>query len=497
MNGPRAGAPIGVSRAPQAVLPLHASIAGLHRWAGNRAVTRLLRAAPRALQRKVGWSDASTQGRAWNLDERAVGNVRRIPLEGLSEGLSANRKDDQARRKWDKDKKKWVMEPTSLPDLTSESAKGKAIVLVPKALDARKSIEVVVFLHGFTEDPSTRPFAGWRALTDPPPKGAGARLKQWRQGVDPAQLPGVPDTAPVRDVALDEAEQQLEESARKQLVVVLPQGGLHSQFGKEGGQDFLSGPYVAEIVSRLRTEKRWQDGKGSVVDVTPAVARITMAGHSGAGATLASMADRSVAEAAAAKRGRTLAPGASSALTGDLVIYDAINGDQLTSFVNWATMRLDEDLAVLTDTSKSDAEKLLYLQGAQKLRGYTTDYYIKRYIQLDDAINRWFARHKSKLGAWAPCLRANYVLEYLDVEHEELMRGSVAGTRRARGTGTIADAISGLHPPLMTSPGACPAMPKPLSERWTDAKRAEQERAREQRKKAPKRRPTRHKAEVR
>ena len=34
------------------------------------------------LQRGVGWTDASQQGHAWNAGERAVGKVRRIPLEG-------------------------------------------------------------------------------------------------------------------------------------------------------------------------------------------------------------------------------------------------------------------------------------------------------------------------------------------------------------------------------------------------------------------------------
>ena len=45
---------------------------------------------------------------------------------------------------------------TKIPVLSSESAKGKAIVLVPDGLDATKKIEVLVFLHGFTED-SGRP----------------------------------------------------------------------------------------------------------------------------------------------------------------------------------------------------------------------------------------------------------------------------------------------------------------------------------------------------
>src|SRR4051794_36203872 len=108
----------------------------------------------------------------------------------------------------------------------------------------------MVFLHGFTEDPSERPFAGWRALAKQPvvdktklKPAALAKLEtleRLRTGKDST------DTAPVRDVALDQAEAQLEESGQKQLVMILPQGGLQSQFGS-----FDPGKYVAEIVRRL------------------------------------------------------------------------------------------------------------------------------------------------------------------------------------------------------------------------------------------------------
>jgi hypothetical protein len=445
---------------------LRSSILDLHRGAGNRAVAGLLRPPQLAVQRTVGWTDASTKGRAWNADERSVGKVRRIPLEGLSEGLGANRTDEKAQVwVWDDathKSGKFVLESTRIKSLSSESAKGKAIVLVPDALDATQPIEVLVFLHGFTEH-AGRPYAGWRTLTDSAP--SADPLKRLRQGVDPAELPGVPDVAPVRDVALDQAEQQLEESGQKQLVIVLPQGGLHSQFGKDGDQNFDAGRFVAQVVSRLQAEKRWKDAKGKVATSAPAVSRIDMGGHSGAGAALSKMAGQAVKPTAGAK---------SSPLTGDLVLYDAINGDsQLASFVQWATRRLDEDLAVLT-SSKPDADKFKHLQTAPKLRGYTTDAYISVYIELDKAINRWFASHASKLGTWAPCLRANYALEYVDVLHEELMRGSVAGTKRAAGTGTILDAITRLHPALLASTTACPAIPKPLADRYGEYQQKKQ-----------------------
>jgi hypothetical protein len=403
------------------------------------------------LQRKVGWSDASKRGRAWNADENLVGKVRRIPLEGLAEGLDADVKRASGRM---------------IPGLSSEGATGKAIVLVPAALDATGSIEVVVFLHGFTEG-LHRPYAGWRELVDPKPPTAGQgktleeRLPRLRQGLD------AKDTAPVRDVALDQVEQQLEESGQTQLVIVLPQGGLTSQFSKTGTADFDAGRYVTEIVTRLQAEQRWYDTTGKPTGTAPTVGRVSMAGHSGAGAALSNMTNEAVKAKQGVKPGKN--PPASSALAGDLVIYDAINGSQLGRFIEWATMRLDEDFAFLTDPSISDDAKLFHIQRAPKLRGFTTETYIDAYIALDDAIERWFKAHRGKLGPWASCLRANFALDFVDVSHEELMRGSLAGTPRAAGTGTILQAIRDLHPARYLSNTACPAEPKSLRERHTAA----------------------------
>src|SRR2546428_7368938 len=96
----------------------------------------------------------------------------------------------------------------------------------------------------------------------------------------------------------------------------------------------------------------------------PPKVRVNMAGHSGAGSTLAKMGRESVNRQAGQK------PGANSPLTGDLVIFDAINSDdQYKDFREWALMRLDQDLAVLYDMY-TEAEKVLYLKTSPKLRGY-------------------------------------------------------------------------------------------------------------------------------
>jgi hypothetical protein len=135
-------------------------------------------------------------------------------------------------------------------------------------------------------------------------------------------------------------------------------------------------------------------------------------------------------------------------------------------------MRLDEDFAVLMDPTITDEAKGYHLQSAQKLRGFTTDTYIDAYIALDNAIGKWFADHGAKLGGWAGCLRENFALDFVDVSHEELMRGSLAGRPRAAGTGAIAQAIRDLHPARRLSAQACPAMPAPLAERHKRAKAA-------------------------
>jgi len=360
---PQPGRAAPAQRGPSVAAP----ILQLHRLAGNRAVTGLV------LQRAVGWTDVSPEGKKgydWNSDERPVGKVRRIPLEGLKEGTGASLKP--------KEQKGWH----DIPALSSEHAIGKAIVLVPEGLNAKDSIEVVVFLHGHTEG-THRPFAGFRTLDKVLP-GAGKHMQDLRRGID------AKDVAPVRDVALDQAEGQLEDSREKQLVIVIPQGGLTSQFSKAGGKDFDARPYVNEIVTRLQTEKKWMDDSGGVAAAAPSVTRIVMAGHSGAGAALSHMAD-------ADKPG--VKPGDSSAIPDDLVIYDAINGaTQRTAFEEWAKRQLERDFAILTDDTIDDTAKLVHLNTAPKLRGYTTDFYIWQYIALDNAIERWFSAHKAKLG---------------------------------------------------------------------------------------------------
>jgi hypothetical protein len=412
--------------------PTISAILELQRTVGNRAVTGLLESprvsAPLHVQRDLGWKDASKAGKGWNVGQQEVGQIHRIPLQDLKQGLQ----QESAKRRWIPKKGKvkghWEEESTMLPGLSSESAKGKAIAVVPAALAPTQPIEVLIMLHGYTET-TDRPFAGWRELN--PKAGGNATVKALRQGLDKD------DVAPVRDVALDQAEQQLDETGYTQTMIVLPQGGLHSQFGLSGDTNFDSDAYSKEIVRRLFDEGVW---KGAAT--APQIGRVSMAGHSGAGATLANMARESVNRQAGKE------PGASSPLSGDLVLFDAINSKgELDAFKAWALMRLDQDLAEL-QRRKTDALKLEYLKTAPKLRGYYSvkiDYgYGKRYRSLDDVIGDWFSVHRAALGPMAAPLRANFTVVPIPVVHEELMRGVGAGEKR-EGSGDILDALRALH----------------------------------------------------
>ena len=310
----------------------------LYRRAGNRAVARLL------VARDVGWKgpDVVTAGKGWNTGEKQVGKIRRIPLQDLPVGLQ---QDTATYWQWDDKehtKGHWQTESTSLKSLSPEKATGRAVVLVPKALDPLKEVEVVVFLHGYTEG-TARPFAGWRALQMP--KNEGSRhVQDLRKGID------ADDTAPVRDVALDEAEAQLEESGQTQTIVMLPQGGLHSQFGAKGNYDFDGEHFAWTVMARLTKE--------GVFKRAPYVGRISMAGHSGAGATLGNMASASVEP-----------DDKSGAITGDLVLFDAINGDgERGKFWKWVKNRLEMDLAVLKSGKRRRREARVPAHGAQAAR---------------------------------------------------------------------------------------------------------------------------------
>ena len=453
---------------PADVVPdfwLHpAALLALQRTAGNLAVSAMLMPvqrqggtpAPAPKTKDVGWTDAekTEKGYKWNVDAQDVGEIHRIPLEGLTVGFQGK----------------------AASELTKESAAGKAIVLVPKSTSvalkaADAKLDVVIFLHGFTEDSGTRPFAGYRALgVDKSPKNAPKdHAAPLRKGIDST------DVMPVRDVALDDAEGQLQDSGNPCTIMVLPQGGLSSEFGTAGGREFDADAYVKEIIARVVNKRDFL-----VTDKPPEkiVGRVTMAGHSGGGIALAEMARVSTRNDAerkkAAEAGRVYEPevSASSELTGDLVLFDAIRWVDVEAFEAWAKMRLDNDLAALQNiktepAAKREADRRDHLAKSQKLRGYysTGSTYGKKYEALQIYIDQWFTDHAAELAPLgvAGCLHANFsVMNPVSGSHEELMRGTKAGQSRTKeagqpreNAGSILAALEALNPDYKAS---CPSV---------------------------------------
>ena len=74
-----------------------AALLALQRAAGNRAVSALLSPvqrdhhappAPKPTPQEAGWTDAKKEkGYKWNVDAQDVGEIHRIPLEGLTVGF--------------------------------------------------------------------------------------------------------------------------------------------------------------------------------------------------------------------------------------------------------------------------------------------------------------------------------------------------------------------------------------------------------------------------
>jgi hypothetical protein len=194
----------------------------------------------------------------------------------------------------------------------------------------------------------------------------------------------------------------------------------------------------------------WKDDTKTLVTTPPTVDRTSMAGHSGSGGSvLSGMAGRSVTAMnakAAAKPGEKAPAMPSDTITGDLVLFDAINGpNELNSFQVWARTRLNQDLAELKGKT-TDKGKLDYLKTAQKLRVVSHGgKYKERADLLNGTVSVWFQQNADELGAFAGGLRANYTFQVIPGEHEELMRGTRADQERAAGKGGILEAIGALH----------------------------------------------------
>jgi hypothetical protein len=395
-----------------------ARVLGLQTTAGNAAVTGLLQRQP---AKQAGWSDADpvpdpAVGFSWNTGRLFVGSVGRYPLEGIPEGNQGE----------------WKTKGSASAKLTSEGAKGKAIGLVHKLIKPEKPVTVFVLLHGYAEDIRYRPYAGWRQ-----------HLK----------------TRKVRDVEHDRIAQQLEAAGDPQIVVVLPQGGEQSQFGKDPANPyntFASDDYVKEVLAKLV-------GVGALAQ-KPADVKVAISAHSGGGHTVGSMLTaENVKRAGGRPKGLSSAPSA----LGGVVLFDAMTWSELKTVKAWVLGELDELRGVLADPGKKPAEKQKALDDAPRFRGYYTlgESYVEKYENLEKAIRDWFVANGAALGTYADQVWALFQVVPWGGKpgegHETIVRGSALGNTSAPVAGNLTDALKALKGPTALKPRPVPPPPKP------------------------------------
>ena len=200
---------------------------------------------PRTAPLKVGWRDASPgaasdittppTGAGWNQDKWNVGNMVRIPLEGLKLGYQASDKQ---------------------PGWTNEAAGGKAIVLIPKGSDGIKLLEVLLYFHG---------------------DGPGYRQADKDLCIFPSSKKGCLKRGFVEDVETARIAEQLQASKRP-IMAILPQcptGGARGAWPSNCDQ------YLCEVFERLVQAGIWKQ--------KPTNPRVILAGHSRGGDTIATM----------------------------------------------------------------------------------------------------------------------------------------------------------------------------------------------------------------
>ena len=175
-----------------------------------------------------GWSDAAAGG--WNSGERSVGNVRRIPLQGLTQ----------------------INQSPAPNPATSESAAGRAVLYLTASLDATQPIEVLLHLHGHN---------------------IGLRQRV---------ASSLPDAGSVHDVLMDQIADQLSASGRP-MIAILPQGTLTSGFSN-GTSPLDCNAVISEVLSAAVAAGVWQS--------VPAISRVVLSAHSGGGGSVAVMASQ-------------------------------------------------------------------------------------------------------------------------------------------------------------------------------------------------------------
>jgi hypothetical protein len=295
-----------------AVSPQIGAILELQRQAGNQAVVELLTAqrdapvvapqAPAATKH-----DAATLKPGWkgvkgiNTGEKDYGQIRRIPVADIDLGLKSAERGREV--------------VGDNPRTTAQSAAGRAIALVPTSVDGTKPVEVFFYLHGYT---------------------IGYRSEKGHEDAEPD------------DAAIYNFEGQLEAIGKsgRWLVGILPQGSLRSSFGAELDID----KYIGAVFHKLKEMDIFK------VDVS-APSNVLLAGHSGAGAPLATLGDAGLSGT------KLIAPKELR----EVVLFDAINGKhEFAGLKNWIDGKLAADVAAMS--GKPEPAQVAYLKGGGVVR---------------------------------------------------------------------------------------------------------------------------------
>ena len=266
---------------------------------GNAAVAMVL-------QRVGGWPNASTKGRAWNDKEpKEIGRIWRLAIAGLAGGATEEFKDAESAH-------------------TTEGAAHRAVVLVPKGFKPKRPTDVLLHFHGHTET--------WRG------KYAGMRQRSFKPTKATGKAKLTSDNK-VRDVDLDQIEQQMDSSGKGQTIGILAQGGPQHQFGKINVDS-----YIRDVLSRTATEYPAQ------LTGVPDSWSVILSGHSGGGFAV---------------RDALTAENKPENLKG-LILFDA-EAMQIDM-----RNRIRADLKFLADPANQDADRDAYLAARPSVRAFTS-----------------------------------------------------------------------------------------------------------------------------
>ena len=302
---------------------------------------------------------------------------------------------------------------------TAEEAQHGAVAIVPKSITPA-NLEVLLHLHGHN---------------------IGERERDAPSG-----------TGTVRDVEADLIPQQIAASGRN-LIAILPQGTTKSRFGITDTH-----AYVTEALAQVAAHVNALDPGKHLPTLAPV--RIELSGHSGGGLEAVQAASTPVSSGSQSDQ--------EWVASSPLLLFDAINGPlELNVVATLAQRWLADDKRRLLSQAEADAKILLNRRGLKLRSTWTGGIYEKTNTSLKARLDAWFASNGTALGALAPILRAQYVVEHVPGSHDFTVgtgsaqtgpRTGVAGVSQAPGapagsnqapiaaSGNLAQALSLLSP---------------------------------------------------